>query len=393
MFNIDLLILGMALLLLVSVFSSLLSGKLGVPSLLFFLAIGMLAGSEGIGGIYFDDPVMARLIGTIALLFVLFSGGLDTNWKKLRPILKSGVALSTVAIVVSAVLVGLFCYAVLDFTLLEGLLIGTIVSSTDAAAVFSVLHSKKVLMCERIKSLIEFESASNDPMAILLTIGLIHIITRTESSTLDLLGLFAKQILLGTIFAVVLGQCIVWIIRHIHLESEGLYSVLSIGMVLLVYGFTTYIGGNGFLAIYLAALFISSREFVQKGFLVQFHEGLNWLMQVIMFLTLGLLVFPSKLLELIGPHILAALFTTFIARPLSVFTALAFSGFNVKEKLLISWAGLRGAVPIILATFLMVEGIPKSDIIFNLVFFIVLTSVLIQGVSISFVARFLKLEK
>lgn len=391
--SVEHLFLGVAILLILSLVASKLSGRFGIPALLFFLVIGMLAGSEGLGGIYFDNPEIAKTVGVGALIFILFSGAVDTDWDSVKPVIWSSISLSTIAVIVTAFLMGVFAYYRLHFSFVESLLFGTIISSTDAAAVFTILRSKSIGLNKNVKSLVEVESASNDPIAILLTLALMRIMVSPHKSFLDLLILFILQIIIGVIAGWVMGQVIPWIINRIQLQFVGLYSVLIIAAVLLIYSLTTVLGGSGFLAVYIAGLIVGQHEFLHKKSLMHFHDSLTWLAQIIMFITLGLLVFPSRLLGVIWIDLTIAFFLILIARPVAVFISLFFSRFKFKEKLLISWIGLRGAVPIILATFPLTEGLPKADAIFNLVFLIVLTSILVQGTLISFVARRLGLRE
>lgn len=390
---IEYIFIGLSVLLILSVLGSKISERIGVPSLLIFLLLGMLAGSEGLGGIDFDNALLAQSIGIAALISILFSGGLDTDWKTIRPVAKEGIALSTIAVVVTALLVAGFSYYVTHFTFNESMLLGAIVSSTDAAAVFSILRSKGVRLKKELQAVIELESASNDPTAVLLTLGFIQIILVPSTTITQLFLLFAAQVTIGILIGWVMGHFIPRLINQLNLEYEGLYPVLTIALVLLTYGVTAVLHGNGFLAVYLTGLTMSGYKFTNKKNLTEFHDGMTWLMQIIMFITLGLLVFPSKLLGYISIDILLAFFLILIARPLSVFMTLFYSKFQYKELLMISWVGLRGAVPIILATFPLVAGIPKADTIFNHVFFIVLTSILVQGTLVPLMARLLHVEK
>ncbi len=392
MIPIEYILLGVSILLLLSVIVSKASGRLGIPALLLFLVIGMLAGSDGPGGIYFDDPWLAQFLGVVALVFILFAGGLDTNWGSVRPVLWSGLALSTLGVLLTALLVGWFATMVLGFSLLEGLLLGSVVSSTDAAAVFAVLRSRNVSLKGQLKPLLELESGSNDPMAVYLTMGFIHLLSHPTASMIDLIPMFLQQMALGAVLGYGMGKGMVLIINRLRLEYEGLYPVLTLSMVLLTYGATASVGGNGFLSVYLAGLVMGNGDFIHKKSLMRFHDGLAWLMQIAMFLTLGLLVFPSRLVPIIGVGLLVSMFLVFAARPVSVFISMLFTQMGFKEKVLISWVGLRGAAPIILATFPLLASIPKADMIFNLVFFIVLTSVLLQGTSIPLVARWLGVD-
>lgn len=377
--------------LLLAVMASKVSSKLGVPALLMFILLGMLAGSEGPGGIYFDDPRPAQFLGVIALAFILFAGGLDTDWRRIRPVLGRGIVLSTLAVLVSAVLVGLFSTYVLGFTWLEGLLLGAIVSSTDAAAVFSVLRSKSISFKGRTKDLLELESGSNDPMAVFLTIGVIRVLTEPGTTLWELAWMFVVQMALGALLGYLAGHAAVYLLNHLRLEYEGLYPVLSMALVALTYGGTAAVEGNGFLAVYVAGLVMGNREFIHKRSLRVFHDGVAWLMQITMFIVLGLLVFPSDLVRVAGVGLASAVFLMFVARPASILGVLAFDRMRFRQKLMIAWVGLRGAVPIILATFPLLAGVEKAKLIFDIVFFIVLTSVLVQGTTVPVVARWLSL--
>lgn len=389
---IEYILLGAAVLLLLSIIASKASGRLGVPSLLLFLLLGMLAGSDGPGGIHFDDPYLTQLLGVIALSYILFAGGLDTNWGSVRPVLWQGIALSTVGVFITALLVGWFAASILNFTLLEGLLLGATVSSTDAAAVFAVLRSRKVSLKRPLKPLLELESGSNDPMAVLLTMGFISLLSRQESSFLSLIQMGVLQMALGAGMGYVMGRGMITLINNIKLEYDGLYPVLSLTFVILAYGLTAALRGNGFLAVYIAGLVMGNRNFIHKRSLLRFHDGLAWLMQITMFLTLGLLVFPSRLVHVIGAGLFVSASLMLAARPLGVFLTLLPFRMGLREKAMVSWVGLRGAVPIILATFPLLAGIPKADMIFNIVFFIVLTSALLQGTTIPLFARKLGLD-
>lgn len=392
MIPIEHLLVAASLLLLLSILASKLSSRLGIPALLLFLVLGMLAGSDGPGGIWFDNPWLAQSLGVVALALILFAGGMDTHWQTVRPAIGQGLALSTVGVLVTALSVGGFAVAVLGFAPLEGILLGAIVSSTDAAAVFAILRSRSTRLKEPLEPLLEMESGSNDPMAVFLTIGMIRLLTDAAASPFALIGLFAQQMIIGVALGYGIGQGSVFIINRLRLEYEGLYPVLTLTLALLTYGVTTSLGGNGFLAVYLAGLILGNSSLVHKKSLARFHDGLAWLMQIVMFLTLGLLVFPSRLIAVIPAGLLAAAFLMLVARPLSVLIALLPARLSLREKSMVAWVGLRGAAPIILATFPLVEGLPKADTIFHLVFFIVLTSVLLQGTSLPLVARWLRVD-
>jgi len=381
-----------SILILASIAIAKLSDNLGVPSLLLFLGIGMLAGSEGPGGIYFDDAGLAQSIGIIALVFILFAGGLDTSWRHVKAICWRAASLSTLGVSLTAIGIGVFASFVLDLDLITGLLLGAVVSSTDAAAVFAVLRSRNVSVRGHLKPLLELESGSNDPMAVFLTVGLIQLITNPQTTIGSVALLFVFQMGLGAALGMGLGKVMVMILNRLKLWYEGLYPVFSLAFALFIYGATAAVGGSGFLAVYVAGLVAANSEFVQKKSLLRFFDGLAWLSQIAMFLTLGLLVFPSHIVPVAGVGLLLSAFLMFVARPASVFVSLLFTTMNWREKALVAWVGLRGAVPIILATFPLLTGLPDAELIFNVVFFIVLTSALLQGWSIPAAARLLKLD-
>ncbi|TGN20856.1 potassium/proton antiporter [Leptospira idonii] len=368
------------------------STKFGVPSLIIFLTIGMLAGSDGILGIPFTDADLAQKVGSIALAFILFSGGLETDWSKVRPILWKGISLGTIGVLLTCLIVGSFTVYVLKFPPVVGFLLGAIVSSTDAAAVFNVLRTNKTGMKKELTSLLEFESGSNDPLAVLLTTTILGFVGSTSPNMIDIAKEIGQQFSLGIILGVVFGYLIYRGMNRIKLDYEGLYPVLLSASILFVYSATQLVGGNPFLAVYIAGMVLGNRSFVHKRSNVRFMDGIAWLMQIIMFLTLGLLVFPSKIPAVIGIGIAFSVFIMVVARPVAVFLTLLGTKIPWKEKALISWVGLRGAAPIILATFPFAKQLPESEMIFNLVFFTVITSLVLQGSTIPIVVRFLGLE-
>jgi potassium/hydrogen antiporter len=382
-----------AVLLLVGVIASKASSQTGVPGLLLFLAIGMLAGSEGPGRIYFDNPAQVQFVGVIALAFILFSGGLDTSWNVIKPVLAKGLLLANLGVLVSAAVMAGVAVLVLGFSPLEGFLLGAIVSSTDAAAVFSVMRMRNVNLTNDLEPLIEFESGSNDPIAVFLTIGLTELLAHDGGSLWGLLPSFVLQMVLGAILGYGLGRLGVFLINRLRLSQEGLYPVLTLGMVLLTYSLTSLLQGNGFLAVYIAGVVMNGLNFVHKRSLMRFHDGIAWVMQIAMFIVLGLQVYPSQLLPLAGQGLLLAAVLIFLARPLSVFLSLIWFRMSVPALLTVSWVGLRGAVPIVMATFPMLAELPQAETIFNIVFFIVLSSVLLQGTTIPIVARWLGTQR
>jgi potassium/hydrogen antiporter len=378
-----------SLLLFVSIIAGKTSYKFGVPTLILFLAIGMLAGSDGLGGIQFDNPQIAQFIGIVSLNFILFSGGLDTNWTAVKPILKEGMALSTIGVLLTAVTIGTFVWFITDFTIYESMLLGSIVSSTDAAAVFSILRSKSLALKTNLRATLELESGSNDPMAYVLTIAFLTLVVNQDLGIVSIIPLFLKQMILGGIGGFAFGRASKFIINKIQLDFEGLYPVLAIALMFITFSATDFFGGNGFLAIYICAVYLGNQELIHKKTIMKMFDGLAWLMQIVLFLTLGLLVFPSEIVPYIGIGLLISVFLIVIARPVSVFISLMFFKMKLRRRFYISWVGLRGAVPIVFATYPLLAGIDKANMIFNIVFFISVTSVLIQGTTLSIVAKWL----
>lgn len=377
-----------SLLLLVSIIVGKTSYKFGVPTLLLFLAIGMLAGSDGIG-INFEDPKLAQFLGVVSLNFILFSGGLDTNWDTIKPILRQGVILSTIGVFLTALCVGSFVWVITDFTFFESMLLGSIVSSTDAAAVFSILRSKSLALKSNLRPTLELESGSNDPMAYVLTIAFLSLVVNSNQSAFEVIFLFFKQMVFGGILGFGFGKLSKIIINRIKLDFEGLYPVLVIALMFITFSATDFVGGNGFLAIYICAVYLGNQDLIHKKTILKFYDGQAWLMQIVLFLTLGLLVTPSQVVTYFGIGMLIAIVLIFIARPVSVLLSLLFFRLNLRRKLYISWVGLRGAVPIVFATYPLLAGIDKANMIFNIVFFISVSSVLIQGTTLSLVAKWL----
>ncbi|MFY9233668.1 MAG: potassium/proton antiporter [Fimbriimonadaceae bacterium] len=376
-----------ALFLLISILASKLSAKLGVPALIVFIGLGMLAGSEGPGGIAFADYKLANTLGMILLGFILFASGMDTSWEMVRPVAWRALSLATIGVAMTAGLVGLFAHYVLGFSIIEGLLLGAIVAPTDAAAVFSVLRTRGLTLKHRVTPLLEFESGANDPVAVILTVGLVDLIANPERSVWPLVPSFLQQMPIGIAVGIAISMATVWLINHLRLEYDGLYPVLTLASAGGAYGAAYLLGGNGFIAVYVAGIVLGSKVFLHKIALTHFHDGLAWLFQIIVFTALGLLVFPSQLVPIIGSGILLALFMTFIARPAAVFISLAFARMGRRTRFFVAWAGLRGAFPIILGTFPLLAGLERGYQIFNLVFFVVVASVLMQGTTLRLVAR------
>lgn len=382
-------ILVASVLLLLSILAWKISNRLGIPALLLFLGIGMLAGSEGPGGIYFDNVEVAQEVGIVALAFILFAGGLNTQWQVIRPALGQALALSTIGVLLTTAVVAIFAFVLLHVPFLDGLLLGGIIAATDAAAVFSVLGARNLNLSGKLVPLLELESGSNDPMAVFLTVGFISLLANPHESTLTLLLLFVRQMGVGIIAGLILGWGAIHLIGRFHLEEAALYPVLTITLVLLTYGLTTTLGGSGFLAVYLVGILLGNSDVERVNRLTRFHDSLAWLMQIAMFLILGLLVFPSHLPAIFVSGLLITGVVIFLARPLGVLIALLPVKMSLREKLFVGWVGLRGAVPIVLATFPLLAGLPEALFLFDLVFFVVLASVLLQGTIVPLMARWL----
>jgi cell volume regulation protein A len=379
MFLVDQLILIAAVLLLVGTISSKLSARLGLPVLVVFVGIGMLAGENGIGRIDFDDFVIAHGVGTLALAIILFDGGLQTRSAALAAVWKPAFLLATVGVLVTAGITGVAAAWALGLPLASGLLLGSIVASTDAAAVFSILRAQGVHLRPRVAATLEIESGSNDPMAILLTIGCIEVITGRTQVGFGLVTLFVQQMGIGGLAGVGCGWAAVRLINRVNLSAPGLYPVLAAACGLAAFGLAAALGGSGFLAIYVAGIVIGNSRLVFQAGTFRFVDGLAWIGQITMFVVLGLLSTPAELIGVAVPALLVAAILTVVARPLAVAPLLVPFRFSVREVLLISWVGLRGAVPIILATFPLMFGLPEARLIFNVVFFVVLVSATLQG--------------
>lgn len=393
MFLVDQIILAAGVLLLIGIISSKVSARMGLPVLVLFLLTGMLAGEDGPGGIHFDSFTVAHAVGTLALGIILFDGGLQTRTSALRAAWKPSLALATVGVVVTAAITGLAASWILGLSLTTGLLLGSIVASTDAAAVFSVLRSQGVHLRQRLSATLEIESGSNDPMAIFLTVGALQVLQGEADSAWSLVRLFVLQMGVGAAVGLGVGWLAVRLMNRINLAAMGLYPVLAGACGLLAFGLAAQLQGSGFLAIYLAGIVLGNSRFAFQRGTFLFTDGLAWVGQIVMFVVLGLLSTPSELVDVAAPALLIALVLIFVARPLAVVPVLLPFGFTLREHLLVSWVGLKGAVPIILATFPLMTGLPEGRLLFNVVFFVVLVSATLQGWTLPPIATALRLQE
>lgn len=388
----------------VLIFSSIIISKtgyrFGIPTLLLFLLVGMLFGSDGLG-LQFNSARDAQFIGMIALSIILFSGGMDTKYQDIKPVLKPGIVLSTVGVLLTTVLTGVFIYFLsglthtnIELTMMASLLLAATMSSTDSASVFSLLRSQRMNLKENLRPMLELESGSNDPMAYMLTIVLIQIISSGSELSLAVLGRdLLVQFLIGGSVGYAFGRFAVWLVNRINLSNSSLYPILLLSIVFATFTITDLLKGNGYLAVYIAGVIVGNARLVYRKEINTFMNGLTWLFQIIMFLSLGLLVNPHEMLDIAAVALLIGLFMIVIARPVSVFACLLpFRNISNKARLFVSWVGLRGAVPIIFATYPVIAGIEGSQQLFNIVFFITLLSLVVQGMSISSFARWLHLD-
>ena len=381
------------LLLLMCVFANRISNKLGIPSLLVFLAVGMIAGSDG-AGIQFYSAKLSNYIGSCALAFILFAGGLESSWSSVKSVLGRGTLLATLGVALTAALMFALSYYVLRLSFPTALLLGVILSSTDAPAVFNILRTNGLyLNNSELKSLLEYESGSNDPMAVILSVGAIAFLTAGDRfSARELSVMLCLQMGLGVAFGYGLGVCALALLKKFSFVYQGLYPVFGVSVVCLVFSLTQLAGGSGYLAIYIAGLVLGNASYPYKNPFILFQSALSWVMQIMMFLTLGLFVNPKELGEVAGTALSATVCLVVFARPPAVFLCLMKSGYTRSEKLFVSWAGLKGAVPIILATYPLMAGIEGAQHLFNLIFFLVIVSVLVQGRTLASFARFLELS-
>ena len=369
--------------------ASFIAARLRVPSLVLFLGIGMLVGSDVLGWISFDDYRLARTIGVIALAVILFEGGLTSGLLQLKPVLGAATALATLGTAVTALVVGACAAALFGFSVKEGLLVGAILSSTDGAAIFALLRGST--LSRKLAQTLEGESGLNDPVAVLLVLGFINLLTRSGYGAGDLALLFARELGIGLLVGVVVGAVAVAVLRRARLSTAGLYPVASLTVAALAYGGADTLHGSGFLAVFLAGLMVGSATIPAERTVVSFHQGLGWVAQVALFLTLGLLVFPSQLPSVAVDGTVLAIVLVLLARPLAVAIATLPFRYTWPERAILGWAGMRGAVPVVLATFPVIDRVPHSLEFFNIVFFAVLVSTIVQGSTFEPLAHRLRL--
>lgn len=394
-------LLTLAILFFLSILAGKAGYKFGVPALLLFLAVGMLFGSDGLG-IQFENIQIAQTVGTIALCIILFSGGMDTKLEDIKPVIWQGVVLATLGVLLTALMTGVAIWFVLGKTmpaagvgLLASLLLASTMSSTDSASVFSILRSKGLHLKNNLRPMLELESGSNDPMAYVLTITLIAIVGSDSQPDYLMASLnLVLQLVIGGLAGYFLGKLAVWTINHLDIDNRSLYPILVFTFCIFIFSFTYFIKGNGFLAVYIGGLVIGNSRFVHKRSALNFFDGMAWMSQLLMFLTLGLLINPNELVPIIVPGLIISLLMILVTRPLSVFISLLpFRKMPVKDKVFVSWVGLRGAVPIIFAIMVLAADIPNADLMFNIVFFCTLVSLVVQGTSLSQMARWLDLAE
>jgi len=369
--------------------AALIADRVRVPGLLLFLGLGMLVGSEGIGGVEFDDAELTRTLGTIGLVLILFEGGLSAGWKEIRPVLPTAISLGTLGTILTALIAGFASAWILGLTTLEGMILGSAIAATDSAAIFAVLRGSKLR--RKIARSLEGESGMNDPVALLLVTGFIAWIEEPGYGLPDMVGELVLKLGIGAVLGVAIGIAARGTFRRLDYPTQGLYPVASIATAGIAYGLTEVLHGSGFLAVYLTALALGTGAVPGKRTIVAFHQGLGWVSQISLFFLLGLLVFPSRLLDVAGEALLISALLIFVARPLAALVASLVARFSLRERLMLGWAGLRGAIPIWLATFPVIAGLDTGGEIFNIIFFVVVTSTLIQGVSFEPLARRLRL--
>lgn len=399
--QVEVILFVLSILFFLSILAGKASSRFGIPALLMFLAVGMLSGSDGLG-LHFENVGVAQAVGTIALCIILFSGGMDTHIQEVRPVALQGIILATAGVFIVAIFTGVLIWLVLGVTMqsagigiLTSMLMASTMASTDSASVFSILRSRGVKLKGNLRPLLELESGSNDPMAYVLVVTFMEIIKMgTSPNYWAAAGMVLVQLLIGTAMGFLLGKLAVFVINRIRIGYDSLYPILVFTYCIFIFSITYFIGGNAFLAVYIGGLVLGNSKFVHKRSALNFFDGLAWMAQLLLFLTLGLLVNPHELIPVLIPGLIISFIMIFLTRPLTVlFCLLPFRKMPFNEKSLVSWVGLRGAVPIIFAIIPLAEGLPHAKLIFNIVFIGTLASLLIQGTSIPMIANWLHLAK
>ena len=383
----NLIFLAIGLLLIGSVFLSRFTSKIGIPTLVVFLVIGISLDTSNLISSTVHNYELVQTISIFALIMIMFSGGLDTEVKLMKPIVKPGLSLSTVGVVITAFIIGIVVHLMLGLDLMLSLLLGSIISSTDAAAVFSIFKTQNMKIKNNLDSMLELESGTNDPMAYILVISFIDLITVPNLAISTLVIHFIQSLVLGVIFGFVLGKFFAKILAKIHLAVDGLYPVLLLSTAILSFSVSEFVGGNGFLAVYLAALIIGNSNIKNKESQMSFFEGFAWLMQVALFILLGVFTTPSELFSVLIPAVFISILIIFVARPIAVLISLAPFNVDVNSKAFVSWAGIKGAVPIVFAFYPLVYQIPGANLMFNIVLVTTCISVLLQGSTLKFMAK------
>ncbi len=389
-----------SILLIVSIIVSKAGYRFGVPTLLIFLIVGMLFGSDGLG-VQFNDASDAQFIGMIALSVILFTGGLDTRFSDIKPVLPRGIILSTVGVALTTLFAGLFIYWVTKFNhiditlpLTTSLLLAATMSSTDSASVFNILRSQRMSLKHNLRPMLELESGSNDPMAYMLTLILIQVIAAGEMAVSEVVFLLFVQFAIGGAAGYLLGKIAVKLINRLELTNTSLYPIVMLCVIFFIFSITDMCNGNGYLAVYIAGIVVGNSKFCYKREAITFLDGVTWLLQIILFLVLGLLVNPHEMMSVALIGLLIGIFMIVVARPLSVFICLSpFRKMPLVSRLFVSWVGLRGAAPILFATYPIIAQIEGAHIIFNVVFFVTILSLIVQGTTLSLVARLLGLAE
>lgn len=398
--SLELILLGLSVLFLLSIMAGKASSKFGVPALLLFLLVGMLCGSDCLG-IQFEDIYVAQTIGTVALCIILFSGGMDTKISEIKPVAAQGLVLATVGVALMSLITGVLVWFIMGLTmeaagigLMASLLLASTMSSTDSASVFAILRSKGLHLKNNLRPTLELESGSNDPMAYILVLVFMDIVKAgTTPSVWYVLGMIAMQLCIGLLAGFAFGKLAVWAINRIKIDNASLYPILVFTFCIFIFSATYFMKGNGYLAVYVGGLIIGNSSFQHKRSTMGFFNGLTWLFQLLMFLTLGLLVNPHELLDVWLPGLIISVVMIFVSRPISVLLSLLpFRKIALRDKIYVSWCGLRGAVPIIFAILPLAADVPHARLIFNIVFFCTLVSLLVQGTSLPIVAKWLKLD-